>query len=231
MKSTIGYFHVALMHGLSGIIVASEMHGRILQSGLYDATDSINVSIVGDAEHARILNDYIFSRHKKYVVKFINPNISLFEWPTFEQIYKDAQNSEHDIWYVHTKGVSNCRSDVPDWIQHNIRSWRGVMSYHIMERHRACKELLKEYDAVGPLYVVDGLQYFAGNFWWTKSSYIRTLKTPSGTRNEAETWIGTNVNGNFFCLCPFPKIHGIDLYDFNNRYGELGVFNGMEGNT
>jgi len=227
---TIGYFHVALMHGLSGIIVASEMHGRILQSGLYNATDTINVVILGDAQHAQVLNDYIFSRHKKYVVRLIDPNIALFEWPTFECIYKDAQISNHNVWYVHTKGVSNCRPDVPDRIQHNIRSWRGVMSYHIMERHKGCVELLKEYDAVGALYV-EGQHYFAGNFWWSKSSHIKTLRTPAGTRNEAEGWIGTNRNSKFYSLCSFPKVKGIDLYDFDNNHGEAGVFNDMEGNT
>jgi hypothetical protein len=91
-----------------------------------------------------------------------------------------------------------------------------------------CKNMLATgYDAVGPLFV-ENPPYFAGNFWWAKASHIRTLKLPTGTRNEAEGWIGTNSRAKFFSLCPFP-IPEIDLYDFKCKYGNEGVFKGVPG--
>lgn len=227
--NTTGYFHIALMHGLGGLMIASEMHGRLLDSGLYDATDIINVTILGDLKQADAIIDYIFSRYNKYHIRIIDNNLTLFEWPTLSSIYNDCKICANDVWYIHTKGASNCRPDVPKWIQHNLRSWRSVMSYHVIFLHKSCKNLLSSgYDAVGPLFV-EKPPYFAGNFWWAKASHIQTLKEPLGTRNEAEGWIGTNPKANFFSLCPFP-IPGIDLYDFKCKYGDIGVFKGVPGN-
>jgi hypothetical protein len=228
-NNTTGYFHVALMNGLGGLMVASEMHGRLLDSGLYDATEKINVTILGDSVQEKAINDYIFSRYSKYQVRFISSDLTLYEWPTLKFIYDDAKESENDVWYIHTKGASNCRPDVPAWIQHNIRSWRGVMSYWVINQHKECKKRLTLFDAVGPLIVKDP-PYFAGNFWWASARYIRRLKKPEGTRNEAEGWIGTCEKSLFSSMCPFP-ILGIDLYDFQCKYGDAGVFRGILGGT
>lgn len=218
------------MHGISGALVASEMHGRFLDSGLYDATEKINLTILGDLNQTNTLVDYIFSRYNKYHFRFLSRDLELFEWPTLSAIYDDAKKSDFDLWYVHTKGVSNCRPDVPSWIQHNLRSWRGVMSYYVIKQHEHCKRMLNSgIDAAGPLFVSDP-PYFAGNFWWSKSSHIKTLALPKGSRNEAEGWIGTNKNAVFLNLCRFPeKMTDIDLYDFKKKYGEVGVFDGIPG--
>lgn len=228
--SAIGYLHVALMQGLGGLMVAAEMHGRLLSSGLYDATDIINVVLLGDQQQIKIIDDYIFSRYLKYKVRFTSNQLDLWEWPTLKLIYNDSKTSSDYIWYMHTKGASNCRPDVPNWIQHNLRSWRGVMSYYTINQYKNCIRLLGcGYDAVGPFFVKDP-PYFAGNFWWSKSLHIRTLNKPIGTRNEAEGWIGTNKQANFFSLCDFP-ISGIDLYDFDCVYGDDGVFKCMPGSV
>lgn len=215
-----GYFHVALMY--SGIFIAAEMHGRLMDSGLYDATDQINVNILGDLDQANAICNSIFYKYKKYKI-FYNKDLTLFEWPTLQMIYDDSYICENDIWYIHTKGASNCRPDVPNRIQYNIRAWRHVMSQAVIKDWQNCKELLKTYDAVGPLFV-DDTKYFAGNFWWATAKHIRSLKEPKGTRNEAEAWIGTNKNAKFYDLYKFP-IDDIDLYDFANIHGDKGVFN------
>lgn len=186
--NTTGYFHVALMEGLSDLSIASEMHGRFLQSGLYDASDKINIIILGDKTQADFFIDYIINKHAKYTLRFFNSNVSLYEWPTLSYIYEDCKTSNNDVWYVHTKGVSNCIPEVSTRIQRNIRSWRSVMSYHVIGRHNFCKNLLLTgVDATGAFYIKHE-NCFSGNFWWSKANHIRSLKEPIGTRNEAELW-------------------------------------------
>lgn len=223
---TTGYFHVALMQNLGGFSVASEMHGRLLQSGLYDATDVINIVILGDKNQADFFIDYVVNKHAKYKLRFHNHDISLFEWPTLSCIYEDCKVSNNDVWYVHTKGTSNCRLDVPLRIQRNIRSWRGVMCHQVIGRHQFCKDLLnKGVDATGAFYQ-KGVNCFSGNFWWSKASHIRTLKEPKGTRNEAELWICSNTQAKYESLCEMPVF---DLYDFENFCGDEGSLKNIQG--
>lgn len=223
---TTGYFHVALMQNLGGFSIASEMHGRFLQSGLYDASSEINVIILGDKYQADFFIDYIVNKHAKYKLRFYSPDISLFEWPTLSCIYENCKTSNNDVWYVHTKGASNCRPDVPARIQRNIRSWRSVMSYHVIGRHEFCKELLsKDVDATGAFYIKEH-NCFSGNFWWSKASHIRTLKEPMGTRNEAELWACSNTQAKYESLCNFSKL---DIYDFENLFGDQGSLNNITG--
>lgn len=230
-KPTIGFFHVALMEGLGGLTVAAEMHGRLLSSGLYAATDKIVVSILGDVRQAEHLVDYVFSRYDKYQVAHVSENLREWEWPTLASIKNVCSRVDCDVWYVHTKGASNCRPDVPGHIQRNIRNWRGVMCHDVMDQHDVCKYLLKEYDAVGPL-LYDGnehVPHFVGNFWWTKSSHVAKLAPVSGTliegRADAEAWV-TRAEGKYKGLS---ALRVYDCYDFQGVFSEKGVFYGMKG--
>lgn len=233
VKPTVGFFHVALMNGLGGLMVASEMHGRIMESGLYDATDSIKVSILGDMSQAQVFCDYVLNRHSKYVIHHVSPSLEEWEWPTLDALNSYCKDNTCDVWYAHTKGASNCRPDVPSHIQRNIRSWRGVMCHDIMTRHQECKRLLEENDAVGPLLSLDKPSgpHFVGNFWWATSDHIRSLPPISPERHSlrwfAENWIGSN---------PLAKLKGLtdlvayDCYDFTGIYANKGgVFNGLAG--
>jgi hypothetical protein len=231
--STHGFFHVALMEGFGGMLVATEMHGRILQSGLYDNTDKIHVVILGDRAQSDTLIDYIFSRHSKYEVVHYSPNLSEWEWPTLKAIKEHCKDHDDDVWYVHTKGASNCRPDVPPHIQRNLRSWRGVMCHDVMNRHYECKELLKEYDAVGPLLeTTRWVPHFVGNFWWARASHIRTLldipNEHSSARAYAEAWIGLREGSK---LKGLSELRAYDCYDFSGVYGNEGVFHGYPGAT
>jgi hypothetical protein len=228
---TVGYFHVAMMHGMSGLMVAAELHGRIQQSRLYDETDVINVTLLGPSDLTSVAYDYIFSRYDKYKVRFISKNLELWEWPTLETMKYDCSRSDIDVWYVHTKGVSNCRPDVIPRIQRNIRSWRGVMSSDIINKYR--KMDLRECDVIGSLYAENppvGSHHFVGNFWWSKSSHIARLPTITEllktNRNSAESWIGEAKHSK---LVGSTSVHFYDCYDFNNQFGELGPLKDYQG--
>jgi hypothetical protein len=210
VKPVHGWFHVAAM--LGGEYIAAELHGRLLQSGLYATSTAIHVSIVGSTEQAARLTDYIFSRHTKYDVFFVNSNLQEYEWPALVDMYKMAKNVDMNCFYIHTKGASNCRPDVPADIQKNIRCWRDVMCHFTIGDYKECQHLLDlGYDTVGPLFKFD--RHYAGNFWWSKSSYLKTLPYPEGNRMQAEGWVTE---------CGKPKVFNQFSVDSDDLYG----FNG-----
>ncbi len=118
---------------------------------------------------------------------------SLFEFPTIELLRKHADDNDSMILYLHTKGVSRTGPSIDDW--------RACMLYWMVERWNECVDkLIKGYDAVGYTRCERPLPHFQGNFWWAKSSYIRTLGDPrdiefipsvsnQGERHKAEFWI------------------------------------------
>ena len=233
-----GYFHVCLMHGINGSLVASEMHGRILQSGLYDASESISVTILSeDQAQALHLKSYIWDWYPKYNVRHVSMNLGEWEWPTIRMIKEDCRTGDDLVWYAHTKGVSNCRSDVAEYTQSNIRNWRGVLCEALMD-HRSAVELLGtgQFSAVGPLFVEKsraplGHPHFAGNFWWATSQHVRELPALSdewvSNRNRAEEYIGSGT-GRLGPLSSCGKTY--DLYDFAGEYEkEGGPLSGLAG--
>ena len=76
--------------------------------------------------------------------------------------------------------------------------WRRYMEYFIVEKHKDCIEYLKEYNAVGCQVSTDKMPFcrnwcFVGNFWWSKSEYIKKLSPISSLRKhnrmKAEKWV------------------------------------------
>lgn len=227
---THGFFHVALMGGLGGFSVASEMHGRLLSSGLYESSEKIHVSILSqDPEQTAFIIKYLFNRYPKYEVHTISRKTSLWEWPTLNYMREHCRKHNSDVWYVHTKGASNCTDYLYPHHQKCIVNWRGVMCRHVIDQHENCKKLLQQYDAVGPfLHIGNQATHFAGNFWWATSSHIRSLPDSAFTteRMDAEALIGRNPQAKLHNLIEYPDI---DLYDFGMKYYPDGPLKGFPG--
>jgi hypothetical protein len=212
-----GWMHVCLMN--NGYEIALELHGRLLQSGLYAAADNICVAMVGNAAagmQTRLI-DTVFSRWPKYHVIYQVTDEHVYEWPCLMHMKDNAVGS---CFYIHTKGASNeCRPDVPPKIQTNIRTWRDCMSHFVIGQWRKCSKIVSHgnYDACGALY--DHNEHgkiFAGNYWWGSEHHIRSLEIHTDAdginRNKCEEWI-TSKPGNFYNLYAAPD--KIDYYGFN----------------
>lgn len=212
MTKVHGWLHIACMYG--GDLIAAELHGRLLQSGLYDATSTIHVSLLGDEYKRSRLIDNIFSRFSKYDVHYNDNNLKKYEWAALNHMHKTAQSQDNfNLWYIHTKGASNCRPDVPSNIQSNLRLWRNLMCYYVIGNHKQCNELLLDYDTCGALFNKD---HYAGNFWWSTSNHVKQISEPTdlemSERMNAEFWIGKK--GNHYNLYKMPCN---DLYGFNGE--------------
>jgi hypothetical protein len=88
------------------------------------------------------------------------------------------------------------------------------MEYFVIQRHEDCIRALVDHDACGVNLLSDGpfRAFFAGNFWWARSAYIRRLPplsslAPDGSRPDRHTcerWIGMNRQARLATLhqCP-----------------------------
>jgi hypothetical protein len=156
-----GFMHVALMPGWREIV--QEQLWKLHASGLYERTQRIFVGLVGS-----LRNEFDLEDAKLEVVAW-NPELLVGESPTLEYLDRFCRGQECLAYYIHTKGVSR-DSDT-------TRDWRHLMEYFVIARHEDCLRRLATHDACGVNWHTHPLPHFSGNFWWTKSSYVRTLPT------------------------------------------------------
>ena len=99
------------------------------------------------------------------------------EFVTLDLIEKDVDkfgDSDY-ILYLHTKGASKYGNK-------NIISWRHLMNYFNIEK---CKDALKLFEKSDfNTYGVLLNKFYMGNFWWAKSSYLKTLNMSEVDKNN-----------------------------------------------
>jgi len=142
--------------------------------------------------------------HPKIQVIEYSKNIYSFELETINLIRTFSENQECDVLYLHTKGITQRYQNVTDWV--------NMMLYFLVEKTEECVEKLKEYDTVGCnlyLHSHECRSHYSGNFWWAKTSYLRTLPYLSMiSRHEAELWMLMNHK----CKCYSMHNSRIDHY-------------------
>lgn len=131
----------------------------------------------------------------------------------------DVLDVDHPVLYFHTKGLT--RSG------YNVELWRMYMEYYNIDRWRwAVSALNGGWDTYGVNLRDDTEELFGakrlhynGNFWWAKSSYIKTLgheMLVGSNRWEGEFWIGTNGSrSNMFNANESDVEHYDQEYKFN----------------
>lgn len=147
-------------------------------------------------------------------VEFFYPDVSLsdYEIPSINKIREDCLNfdSEHFILYLHHKGVTRPNNGP-------ATDWRKFLVHFNVDRWRDNVALLEYgFDTVGVNLLENPLHY-SGNFWWSKSSYIKTLpEIPRFVnRHYAENWICSN---NPRACEVFNS--GVDHYKYEDDYPE-----------
>ena len=118
------------------------------------------------------------------------------EFVTLDLIQKDREkfgDSDY-ILYLHTKGASKQNDAQYD----NIISWRHLMNYFNIEKHKLAFNLFEKtnFNTYGVLYSVLGnYKLYSGNFWWAKASYIKTIDLTGVKNNRFNAEIGYIQNG------------------------------------
>lgn len=224
----------------TGPLIAAEIHGRLLSSGLYGAASTINMTIVGADQDRALLKTWILPKYSKYRVAYESSCLTDYEWPAMLGMEHDAPllPSGAMFCYIHTKGASNdSRPDVDVRIQRNIARWRDELftsvindwkeNVKILEKGcQTCGPFLTRGDT-SPLYRASrrgSIPMYSGNMWWSTSAHIMTLpkiiQEELVQRNIPEWWI-QQEGSKHFCTRVLPQK---DLYDFKNLCGERGPF-------
>jgi hypothetical protein len=175
-----------------------------------------------------IENDYII---RDFI---ISENTLPNEWSTLDFIIKDKETFADDdcILYLHTKGASHelinkdeSYKPKDDYMKHrliyekNSLYWKRAMEYYLIEKNQECIDILKntEYNTVGvflnePMW---NCEVYAGNFFWIKGEYAKTLLTnpteeqiDKTTRSTAEfNFINTGINWKPYSIFNVPWKH------------------------
>lgn len=184
-NNNIIYIHICCINNYREIF--REIMFYINNSGLYDKVREIRCCILGALDNSILIED-------KLKIRASSCNLSLYETFTINTMYEDCKHEDMNILYLHTKGVTRGNSVY-------IAQWREYLCYFNIYRYITCLELLKHNDAVGvSLYEGPELHY-SGNFWWSKSEYIRKLKPcVQKNHNSPEFWLTEKRIGLYRCL-------------------------------
>jgi len=185
------FYHLALV-GSWKIVLAhslSHLRGR-----------KVHIGIVGDLSPAadKVIADIAASNTVELEICVTSPDLLAYEIPTLEAL----QDSKADVvFYSHSKGVSHRHGLPSKWAEY---MYRGC----IANESRVLHALASECRTAGVLWTTDLAQpyrdqskpvsYYAGNFWYSRTDYLRTLPrirqyfrdTYASSRFTAELWIG-----------------------------------------
>jgi hypothetical protein len=187
---------------------------RIKTSGLYDASDNLNLVIADpDEKHYNDIT-HIVSKYPKW--KLLYTTLNRYEATALshlDAIARASSENNHKILYLHTKGVFNKYKNFETLETHElkingIKCWTDILETCVIDRWKECVAWLDEVDTVG---ATNNGNWWWGNFWWATSSYIKQIipfeKYYNGSRWSAEDWLhGASIDKS--------KIKFKELYNF-----------------
>lgn len=215
MKRPVIYYH--LWREGSWESVNAQIFTKIVESGLADFCDSINIC-VNDQNPVDNINLHGLPDDK---VSFRSVKNTRTEWPTIEAAYEDNVNlTGVPVLYLHSKGASYAQDDPRS---QGVRSWVDGLLYYVVEDWRTCFSMLRGGAiSVGANKRNDPTPHYSGNFWWIMSDAFRGLPNPKlqdqsfNNRHGAEFWIshlGTNnLKNNGLVGFDYNKIIPRELY-------------------
>jgi hypothetical protein len=188
-EPVVGAYHIAMMGSWHRIV--DEQSDRLIKSGLLARTERVFIGVVGGEMKPSDLRPELATK----AVISCHPDLKRYEFHTLKMLRDHAEGREFKAWYMHTKGAS--RKD------EGVKKWRNLMEYFVIDKFEHCIQKLSLCDGCGTNLRTEK-RYFAGNFWWSKSSYLSRLPKIESlnqtNRFEAELWIGKKPRGNLFSL-------------------------------
>lgn len=165
-KKIVIYIHICCINNYEDIFM--NFVDLIKKSKLYDVVYEIRCGVLGF--QSQKFKNFI-KEHSKIKIVIEDDNIKLYESFTINKIIEDSILEDNNILYLHTKGCTK-----PHDI--NVKSWVDYLCYFNITKWKIALDYLDANDMVGV-----NLQdrygeelHYSGNFWWTKSSYVKYMK-------------------------------------------------------
>lgn len=222
------YVHIAILGNYKDFL--KTIISRFASSGLYEYTEKIHLCFLGDISSV----DLSGIHGDKYHILHVGDDVLKCEFPTIQQIWLDSQENDFDILYLHSKGVTrnNCQY-ISDWVDYLLYFNVDLWFNRVID--------LKNCDVSGVNLNGDannktnnpetwGIEnpplHYSGNFWWSKTSHIRSLPEPMGTylpcreylkfRHMCEMWVCQNEDAIYYESHNSKVNHYCELYKRQN---------------
>jgi hypothetical protein len=206
MKKIVGYFHICQRQGWQKSF--DLIFQKIKSSGLYDATEEINIGIVND-NNGQVIHDKRLD-DPKFKIVLCNPSEE-YERPTlyYMRINADVYQGDYCYWYVHTKGIQHWGNPNESYIM----DWINFLLYWNIEKWKIAFKMLEKYDTYGCNAIER--QHYSGNFWWTNGSHLKDLPIYIADYYTApEDWICLKNDKMFNIYSSGLQGHGHYYYNF-----------------
>lgn len=212
-----GMYHIWCAPGWEEMVSRQMAHLR--RSGLLGATEKLYVScIINGKDDLDKLKGILGSEPVEIIS--VTGNTGAFEFPALDYMYRKSQSGDFLFYYFHTKGISYQSLNTDDRrfiaFRRKIEAWREMMEYFLMDMWRVAVNVLQDgYDTYGCyLFPPFKNKMYAGNFWWARSEYFRSLpeiseEMKATNRFLAEEWLLSTGRA-----CAFSAFDTVaDLYD------------------
>lgn len=183
-----------------------EQMKHLCQSGLFDVSKKLYISCIARNDEdvkklKQILVSFTSNHAEKIEFVALTTTPTHFEFPALDYMFEKSQKEDFYFYYFHTKGItyqslSNTNDKEYLGFVGKIIAWRRMMEYFLMDKWQVAVNVLKAgYDTYGCyLFPPFKNKMYAGNFWWTKSAYFRSLnvldeETKLHNRFMAEEWL------------------------------------------
>lgn len=196
------YIHVCCINNWKEIF--QQLLFDIKESGLYEKITKIRCVVL-----KKTYDDLDILRDDKIEILGISDKVLLYEQVTLNLLYEQSFIKEFNVLYIHTKGVkhNNTNPCVTDWVHY--------LTYFNIYKHDVCLDSLQTYDTVGVNLQNNPVLHYSGNFWWSKSEYIKKLdRCTVASYNSTEFWLTEKQLGSHVSLWTS------NLNHYNCRYGK-----------
>lgn len=188
MITVKGFAHLLLINHWYSIIMGQLR--IMLNSGLYDRCDEINIGCLGKMEERLLLEKHVVIVYPKLKIRYYSSDISKYEFPTIQLI--ENNNSEYVGFYFHTKAVTKPSATV-------VNVWREWLNEAILNRwHEHYFNVTDKGFGASGVNPMKNPDHYSGNFFWFNREYVNTLPKIStldpANRYHCEQWICMNKN-------------------------------------
>tara|TARA_A100001015_G_scaffold315263_1_gene426677 strand:- start:2556 stop:3299 length:744 start_codon:yes stop_codon:yes gene_type:complete len=163
-------------------IIVHDLFEMLEEFDVYTRVYEIRICSVGNKTN---LSHNIWNRHSKIRLYAHDENIHLYEKFTLDILRNDAllASENFNVFYLHSKGITKYNNEYE-----HIKTWNKYMIVSCWES--SLTNELQKCNAIGcRLSKLNIGPHFSGNFWWSKSDYLKTLKLVGSNYYDAESWI------------------------------------------